>query len=36
MEIKIKDLKYKDIFNSLNVEIKESEITSIVGKNSTG
>lgn len=36
MEIKITNLKYKDIFNSLNIEMKENEITSIVGKNSTG
>jgi energy-coupling factor transport system ATP-binding protein len=33
MAVKFDDVKYKDIFKSLNFEINEGQITSIVGKN---
>ena len=36
MAIKFVDVKYKGIFDNINLEIKENEITSIVGKNGSG
>lgn len=36
MAIKFLDVKYKDIFENLNLEINKSEITSVVGKNGSG
>ena len=36
MAIKFLDVKYKDIFENLNLEINKNEITSVVGKNGSG
>lgn len=36
MAIKFLGVKYKDIFENLNLEINKNEITSVVGKNGTG
>lgn len=36
MEIKLKNIKYKNIFDELNITMKDSEITAIVGKNNSG
>lgn len=36
MAIKFLDVKYKDVFENLTLEINKNEITSIVGKNSCG
>lgn len=36
MAIKFLDVKYKDIFENLNLEITKDEITSVVGKNGSG
>lgn len=36
MEIKFVDVKYKNIFKSLNLKIQGNQITSIVGKNCSG
>lgn len=36
MAIKFIDIKYRNIFESLNLEIKENQITAVVGKNGSG
>lgn len=36
MAIKFLDIKYKDVFENLNLEISKNEITSVVGKNGCG
>ena len=36
MAIKIIDIKYKNLFENLNIEIKDEHITSVVGKNGSG
>lgn len=36
MAIKFLDVKYKDVFENLNLEINKNEITSLVGKNGSG
>ena len=36
MEVKVKDLCYKNIFTNLNIEISKNEITAIVGKSGSG
>lgn len=36
MAIKFSDIKYKDIFYEINLEIKNNQIISIVGKNGSG
>ena len=36
MEIKFVDVKYKNIIENLNLEIKSNQIISVVGKNSSG
>ena len=36
MEIKIKNLKYKDLFDDLNIDINKGVITSIIGNSGSG
>ena len=36
MAIKFLDVKYKDIFENLNLEVNKNEITSVIGKNGSG
>jgi energy-coupling factor transport system ATP-binding protein len=36
MEIKFKNVKCEYIFNNINIDIKENEITAIIGKNGSG
>lgn len=36
MAIKFVDVKYKEIFENVNLKINDSEITSIIGKNGSG
>ena len=36
MEIRIKDLSYKNIFNHLNIDINCNKITALIGKNGSG
>lgn len=36
MEIKLNNIKYRNIFEDLDIEIKDSKITSIIGKNGSG
>lgn len=36
MAVKFVDVEYKNIFKNLNLEIKENQITTIVGKNGSG
>lgn len=36
MAIKFNEIKYKNIFNELNLDIKNNQILSLVGKNSSG
>ena len=36
MEIRLENIKYRDLFDNLNVQIKSNEIMGVIGKNGSG